>query len=192
MIRDTNIQIISKEIKSLPDINITNIYDKMWELCEEEGEKTKSRVQKIKFIIGGLELIQDDEVLKIKDTIDGINKYKKMYKALLKLLNLILEHNDMDIITDITEFKNIDRTCLATEECNQLVVDNMDDLINADFKKNTNGFNSSKNLMHANLKIIKGCCVQIDHEFISIKKSTMKNKVRSFTTYYSIKKTNEV
>lgn len=76
--RDANIQLITKDIRSLSDDTITNICDKMWELCEEEGDKKKSRVQKIKFIIEGIDLISDDDLLKIKEDIDDINKRKKI------------------------------------------------------------------------------------------------------------------
>lgn len=90
MSRVKNTQLITKDIKILSDNHITNIYDKIWELCEKTGEKKSSRIQKINFIISELDFVPDDELLNITKTIDDKNKYNNMYKILLEVLNLIL------------------------------------------------------------------------------------------------------
>lgn len=188
MSRENNIQHITKNIKVLSDGIVTDVYNTVWQLCEDDGDKKGSRIQKIKYIVAQLDLISDDDLINIKQTIDDANKYVKMYNALLDVLNKILEHNEMELITDITQFKNITRDLIANEECNKIVLDNFKELINVGFEKKTEGFQCNKYLIYANLNIIKCVCAQLGYKLSSVKKSKMKNKVRKISTYYSIEK----
>jgi hypothetical protein len=188
MSRVKNTQLIIEEIGLMSDAAVTGIYNKMWTFCEEEGDKKNSRAQKIKFIISNLNLVSDNDLPKIKGMLDDAKKYENMYKILLEALNKLLEHNDLELIEDITDFKDIQRELLANEECNQIILNMIDDFIEVGFKKNTNGFHSYKKLKFANLNIIKGLCTQLGYVFVSVKKSKMVKLNRTFITYYSIEK----
>lgn len=188
MSRENNIQYIIKNVKIMSDDTVTEIYDTVWKLCEDVGEKKLSRVQKIKYIITEIELVSDADLLKIERTIDNAIKYTKMYNALLNLLNKILEHNEMEQISHITKFKNIPRDLMINDECSQIVLDNFDELINSGFEKKTEGFTSNTNLVHANLNILRRVCTQLGYTLSAIKKSKMIKGERTFTTYYFIEK----
>lgn len=191
MSRNIYIKSIINSINNASDNVVTCIYNNVWELCEDtDDDKKESRTQKIKYIKSNLGMVSDENLRKldeiIKEAKEQEEKYNRMYTTLLDVLNDLLEHLDMEKIDGVSNFKDISRDILTTDDCNQIVLDKRDDLINAGFEKNANGFHSYKNLKYAHINILKGLCKQIGYKFSSIKKSKMIRGERSFTTYYYI------
>lgn len=188
MSRVKETQVLIKDIRSLTDNNVTNIYDKVWTSCEATGAKKTSRVQKITYITKNLDLIQDDVLIEIKKIIDDVHKYDKIYDVLLNILNLILKHIDALPITDITQFQNVSKNDIISEECNKIVLDFIEKLIETGFDRKIVGYQKYKNTVFANIHFINKLCKQIGYDFVFIRKSRQDGTVRTITLLYSIKK----
>lgn len=190
MSRDKRKNLLIKNIVNTSDEIITNIYNTIWQLCEEESDtnKKESRIQKIKYIKTNLDFISDDDLSKINEIIDNANDNQIKYDLLLDMLNELLDHLQLKKIANIINFKDIPRDILATNECKQIVLNKKEDIINAGFEKNANGFHTYKNLKYAHINIIKGLCKQLGYDFKSTIKSKMSRGNRTFTTYYYIEK----
>lgn len=142
------------------------------------------RAQKIKYITTQLELVSDEDLLKIERTIDDAHKYGKMYNALLIVLNKILEHNEMEQITDITKF-NIMYTRLMTNDCYQIMLNNLVELSNSNLDPESNANLDPES--NSYLDIIKCVCTQLGYTLsMTLQKNHLKKD--TFSTYYIIKK----
>src|SRR5579872_6417269 len=112
---------IINEIKHVSDYVISNMHNEIRGLCDDTDDKKKTRAQMIRYIRENLELVSDVDLPKliklVSDSKEKEKVNKKMYDALLNVLNELLDHLDLDKIDDITDFVDIPRVSIATEDC---------------------------------------------------------------------------
>lgn len=195
MSREKHNKIINDGIIVVSDNAIISVHDKIRELMNENGEdneyKINTRVQHIRYIEANLRMLSDADLPKVSKIIDDAIENEKaniaMYDTLLDILNNILVHLGMDRINDVVDFKDIIREDLANDDCQQLVLNFREKIIESGGKGIVGLYNGT-NIKHRHLNVIKNICEKLGYNFVSTKKSKQINKNRTFTTCYSINK----
>lgn len=187
MSRQGYINNIADNIAKASDTTVSEIYKKVCDMCDDEKKDDIKRAQKIKYILANLDLVGDDDLSEINDTIDNIHHYELMYNCFLEILNELLEHLGQNKIKVITHFKDISRDSLLTDECEQILLNKGDVIVENGFKKD-NGFLKYKKLKFGHINIIKGMCKQLGYKLITEKHSKTVDGERVYIQYYSIKR----
>ena len=180
-------------IKIAGDEVVTRIYDNVVTMCDEKlDEKINTRAKKAKFIGDNLHLISEQDTLKISNIICETKKsdniYNIMYSTLLEILNKLLIHMEKDVIDYITDFKEISRLNLISDECKQIVLDNTEKIIEAGFVKNIKQYTGYGNVKYEHIIIIKKMCQKIGHRLVTERINKQTNSERVFIRQFCIKK----
>jgi len=192
MLRNEVGKSIVENIKNVNDDIVSSVYDKMRKIyCENFGNEyteQNNRGQKIIFIEKNMYMVSDIDLQKINDLLEDNIKYNKMYATLLEILNEILALMKIDKIHTITDFKNIPRNKLKSDECNKIIMDKRVTIINSGFGKNIDGFYTYKRIKYGHLNVLRTMIEKLGYTLTTFKASKMSNGTRKFSTSYSIKK----
>lgn len=126
--------------------------------------------------------------IKLKE-IKAIDKTTDKYKILLKLLNAILINMNKPIITDIKDFKDIDRDDI-NKDINKHAFANMEDEIYKYYNKSASGWYQRKSIKYFVVSFLKYASGDIGANFNSKRKDinmTINNKrMRTTHMFYTI------
>lgn len=123
----------------------------------------------------------------IKNTV-VVNKDSDQYKILLKLINKILKNINKEEITDLLEFKNIDREFIIAQKD---VYEEMEEELYKYYDKIKCGWYSRKNIKNFILTFLRHAVSIIGYEFSFIMKDTTDRvgdvNYRKKHIFYSVK-----
>lgn len=129
------------------------------------------------------------EESKSEEEKEPIDKTTIKYKLLLEYVNKILKNVDAekykDDIDDLTDFKNIDRNQIVSEE-NTKIFEDMTEVFCEVFNKDKCGFYRNKNSPNKALNCLRGMVKEIGHEFPRKKYNVSKDKYFRSAYCYSI------
>lgn len=131
---------------------IKNINDVM--LDEETLKKLSDIVSRIK---------KNIDKPNNKDKLNNVDTTAPKYKLTLKFLNKILENNNKELITNIFDFKNIDRLDIIKEENKKLLEDMSKDLFKEFDKKKVGYYRKTDNIV---LNVLRGLIKDLGYELI--------------------------
>lgn len=115
-----------------------------------------------------------------------IDKNSDKYKAVLNFVNKILKNLKKPEITDLLEFKNIDRLDIIKDINKQLLVDELETLIKPFDKKKANYYSAKEkntyilSILRGTVKQITGLCFQANRKDVCV------NRYRRTYMQYSI------
>lgn len=171
---------IIKKIKNSRDVIVNDVYNKICVLCENENNNELPRPKKLKYIQKNMSHISDEDLASIDKKITQTkNEYKR--EIVLELLNELLEHIGEDAIDSITEFRDIPKNLLLTDECRQIVLDFNDKIIEAEFTKNLKSLHRYKTVQYDHYVILKQLCKKSNHTLTTKQKNKTINHERVFT-----------
>ena len=141
---------------------------------EDEEEIPKKKAIKVKKKTKD-ECIEDDKV---------VNSEK--YKLVLKFANGLLENSGKDPIERLTEFRNIGKEYIVTNENTQYLKDMTDELFKTFDKTRCRYYpKNSKNWV---LNVLRGMIKNIGYDLVAKKTETYKNRYRTVSMMYEINK----
>lgn len=161
-------------IETLDVNNITKIYDFTSKLNNEKIDNGKTN----KVTVETKEKIDN---VKINNNV--IDKTTDKYKVLLKFTNRILENIGKSQITDMTEFKNIDRIDIVKDANKQILLSMENELFKMFDKKKCGYYTKSNNIV---LNVFKRMCKDIGLSWHIHKTSLSKNNYVKYHSFYTI------
>lgn len=194
MSRKIAISYIQNALDILNDNYIISIYEKTCEHTGIEVDEIPKRHRMIEYINKNLGKIEDDELFKIQKEIndfDDQDKHEeKLIVILLNVLNCVLEtfENDVGKLSNIIEFKNINKKYLVTDEVRDAVKAKYEYIFKDGFDKKKCQYYTSKNKPNSHLTILRGMCKQINYKIVSKQKMKMIKGEKHYESYYSIVK----
>jgi hypothetical protein len=123
--------------------------------------------------------IKKDKVIKVYD------KNSEKYKIVLKYVNKLLENIEgKQQITDLTQFKKIDRLDII-KECNKVILDEMKSEILTHFSKRNSGFDRIESI-NVNLNVLRCICKELGYKLAKTHKNIIVKTIIKTHYYYTI------
>ena len=191
--RKRNVKYILDNMVDINDDDIDTIYNKIIEFVPIKVKKKKlNRMDKILHIKSNLIFIENDNLETLKDIVfDAVNYVEseedKKLRITLEIINKILHANNYPEIKNLTDFVDIKRDIMLSEESINVVNENKEYI----FK---NGFNKTGcKIYHTYIKsphlsIIKGMLKEIGYMIKSKMEGKSVNKIREMYMIYTIVK----
>jgi len=114
-----------------------------------------------------------------------IDNITRKYRTTLCLTNIILKNAGIDIIDDLTNFKNIDRELIISEKNNTQFDEFLPKIFEV-FGKRECQFNQKEHTKHYILTVLKNMCKQITLDLTKKYKNVQKNGFVTSYVLYSI------
>lgn len=174
-----NIRYARKEI-------VTIAYNEICKLCEDDQDNNLIYAQKLDYIRANVAKLTEDELKNIDDKMTDA-KIEHMKKVLLEVINEILEAIGELAIDEITDFKDVSRDLMLTDECRQVVSNNRIKIIDAEFGRNFSALHGHKAVKNEHLIVLKQMCKRIGLTMIAKHTTKIIDKQRICITKYYIK-----
>lgn len=192
MARNNAINYVKNILSELDDNVINDVYEKMCISFDIDIQNDLKRRQKSEYIKNNITDLDQDDLTKIHKIVSGLAQMNKreenMYTIMLEILNDILDtfENDIGRINSITDFVNINKNNLVSENAKNVVKNKYDVIFNTGYDKKMCRYYDSKRLKNGHMTILKGMTKQLGYVMSSKQKNKMINGVSHCETFYSI------
>lgn len=138
--RQKNIEIIQSNIRLVNDTNMNKIFQKVSDSlapCADELNKITTRAKKIQYVEKNLDLV-DDQALNdagVVITMLSETEDEKLRRVGLEICNRLLVAINKPQIDDFCDFKRISRQELMSDQCKQIIAENVNYAFESGFKK---------------------------------------------------------
>jgi hypothetical protein len=189
-LRRNKIKYIKDNIIDIEDDIVIKLYENTVKYVPNKTKKKSCRIDMMKYIesnIGYIETEKLNELIDIiesaisaEDTDDAIKS-----RVVLEILNKILVRINHKRIKNITDFVNIRRDLLLTDDIKILIENNKDYIYKNGFNKD-NYKSIQSNIKYRHFSILKRMVKEIGYDIKAINKTKYIEKERVIFTEYSI------
>jgi hypothetical protein len=191
--RLNKIKLIKDNLVNLPDDNLSEIYDKLFNMMNNKIKKgITDRITKTYYIDDNLKYMDDEHVIIFENIIINClfheeNCQDKMKRVVLEITNKLLTSMEKTLILDLCDFNNINRNELLSDQCKKIINDNKTYIFSNGFSKHECNVYQTK-LKNPHISIFKGMLKQVGYELCYENKTKMTKGIRKRYTIYFIKK----
>jgi hypothetical protein len=180
-------------IKYIDNTTENNSSNDTSESCTEITNEKIHKIEMLKYIKKKLEYMDNENLQAIQSLIEknlsnNDNKYFKMEKIVLEIINKILMVMGEKQIYDLSDCIKLSRDELIKDKYKNIIDENLSYLFQNGFSKYTCMYYQKKSIKYYHLSVIKNILKTVGYMLVPKQKNRAANEEKSIITYYTIKK----